>query len=216
MKNINTNGRRPETNTILFVTAVLIFGIIALTANTFGQSRVKINEKMNQVVRFNPSAPVNTIKPAARDYDIAKRAGDAALQKRLALRAAQNRDMLLKAGNAALEKRRALQRAKRTADAAKVARRAAMAGTGAGVLLVAGSLIAEGIVGDSPDDIAFDAATSIAQGKRLDRVAGDIGKRIDPARIAQNANRNLARTANDASRTVNNIGRALGKIRLPF
>ncbi len=213
---INSQIRNKNSKHVkIFAFAVILSGMVAFTAvDAFSQKAVRIVEEMNQVARFNKTAPVNTIKPAGQQFDQVLKSGNAARDKRLALRIAQNSDDLVKAGNAALKNRKTLQQLRQAAKTTKNLRRGVIAGTGVGVVFVGGMWIAESLLGDSLDDIAIDAVTSLAQGKRVDHVIGQVGKRLDPARLANNLKRNLDKTGRDISNAFNFIGRELGKVRL--
>lgn len=197
--------------------AIMIPGLIGLTASdTIAQ---KVTFGPSKVVRFNPQAPANTVGrvPAptiGQNRALLKNAGNAAVDKRVAASIAQNRQLLQNSGDAALKNRKMIAQAREAAKTSKNLRRATIAGTGVGLVLVGGVWIAESLVGDSPDDIVIDAAASIAEGKRLDKVVNEIGKRVDPARLAKNAKRNLDKTGRDVSKAFNFIGGEMKKIRL--
>ncbi|MCI0487356.1 MAG: hypothetical protein L0229_12245 [Blastocatellia bacterium] len=142
---------------------------------------------------------------AARRVREARKARDAAQAARVAKKgkdAARIARDARKVKNAA----EVIKRGKQIAKVGKIAGRAAIGATGIGLVVVAGSLIVEGLAGDSAEDMIIDSAYALlAEGKSLNEVGAILGKRLDIQTIAKNIEKNLQQTGKDIEGTVKDI-----------
>lgn len=199
---MNRNNAKTRQSVVhCFLQLMLIMAIVGVCSfDANAQGRIRIDESRNQIRLFMKGSRPG----AAQTLNAAIRPVHSALK---------NGDLVKRAGQAARQNRRMIRNARRVAESSKNIRRAAMASTGVGAVLVAGSIIAEGVIGDSPDAMLIDSATDLAEGRSLRTVASNLTKRLDPNVVARNTARNLKRFGRDISTAVNAVGAELLKIR---